>query len=52
VNTIKTDHANAAELLERDIKNVLIFFSRKFKIELTAKEVFEYVTGEVRSLVF
>jgi RIO kinase 2 len=49
---VKTDHANAAELLERDIKNVLIFFSRKFKIELTAKEVFEYVTGEVRSLVF
>ena len=35
---VKTDHANAAELLERDIKNVLIFFSRKFNVKLAAKE--------------
>jgi len=49
---VKTDHANAAELLERDIKNVLIFFSRKFEVELAVKEACEYVTGKARSLVF
>ena len=49
---VKTDHANAAELLERDIKNVLIFFNRKFDIKLTEKEACNYVTGETRSLAF
>jgi RIO kinase 2 len=48
----KTDHPNAEELLERDIKNVLIFFKRKFKIKLAEKEACEYVTGKARSLTF
>jgi RIO kinase 2 len=47
---IKTDHANAAEILERDISNVLVYFSRKFNIKLALKEACEYVTGETRSL--
>jgi RIO kinase 2 len=47
---IKVDHANAAELLERDLENVLTFFSRKFSIKLTVKEACDYVTGEARSL--
>ncbi|MGE5574818.1 MAG: RIO1 family regulatory kinase/ATPase [Ignavibacteria bacterium] len=47
---VKTDHVNAAELLERDIKNVLTYFSRKFNVKLTGKEVCNYVTGESRSL--
>jgi RIO kinase 2 len=46
---VKTDHANAADLLERDIKNVLIFFSRKFNVKLAAKEAADYVTGKVRN---
>jgi RIO kinase 2 len=49
---IKTDHVNAAELLERDIKNLLTYFSRKYKLELAAKEAFDYVTGKARSLAF
>jgi RIO kinase 2 len=49
---VKTDHVNAAEYLERDIKNVLVFFSRKFNLELAAKEACDYVTGEARSLAF
>lgn len=49
---VKTDHANAAELLERDLKNVLIFFSRKFNIKLSVKEACDYVTGEARTLAF
>jgi RIO kinase 2 len=47
---VKTDHANAAELLERDLKNVLTYFSRKFSIELTVKEACEYVIGEAKKL--
>ena len=49
---VKTDHANAAELLERDIKNVLTYFGRKFSIKLAAKEACDYVIGEARSLAF
>jgi RIO kinase 2 len=47
---VKTDHTNAAELLERDLRNVLVFFSRKFNLELAAKEACDYVTGKTRSL--
>jgi RIO kinase 2 len=47
---VKTDHANAEELLQRDISNVLVFFSRKFDIKLAVKEACDYVTGEARSL--
>jgi len=49
---VKTDHANAAELLERDIKNVLTYFSRKFSVKLAGKEACDYVIGEARSLKF
>jgi RIO kinase 2 len=49
---VKTDHANAEEMLERDIKNVLIFFSRKFNVKLSAEEACNYVTGKARSLAF
>ena len=49
---VKTDHANAAELLERDIKNVLTYFRRKFNVKLAGKEASDYVIGEARSLKF
>jgi RIO kinase 2 len=47
---VKNDHANAAELLERDIKNVLTYFSRKFSVKMAGKDACDYVTGEARSL--
>jgi RIO kinase 2 len=47
---VMTNHANAKELLQRDIQNVLTFFSRKFNIKVTVKEACDYVTGEARSL--
>jgi RIO kinase 2 len=43
-------HANAADLLLRDLKNVLTYFSRKFKVDLSVEEACDYVTGKVRSL--
>jgi RIO kinase 2 len=49
---VKTDHANAVDLLERDLKNVLVFFSRKFNLELAALEAYDYVSGKSRGLKF
>jgi RIO kinase 2 len=47
---VTTDHANAGELLLRDLKNVLAFFSRRFNVDLPVGEACDYVTGKVRSL--
>jgi RIO kinase 2 len=47
---VRTNHANAAELLERDLKNVLTFFSRKFGIDLAVRDACEYVVGEMKRL--
>ncbi len=47
---VTADHANAEELLMRDIKNVLTFFSRKFNVKVAAQEACDYVTGKTRSL--
>ncbi len=47
---VKTDHANAADLLQRDLKNVLTFFNRKFRIDLAVEEAYRYVVGEAKRL--
>lgn len=47
---VTAQHANAADLLERDLRNVLTFFSRRFNLELAVGEACDYVTGKVRSL--
>jgi RIO kinase 2 len=47
---VKTDHSNATELLYRDLNNVLTFFSRKFDLELTLKDAYDYVVGEAKRL--
>jgi RIO kinase 2 len=48
---VAADHANAGDLLMRDLKNVLVYFSRKFNVDLAVGEACDYVTGKVRSLV-
>ena len=45
------NHANAQDLLERDLKNVLTFFNRKFNVKVAIEEACDYVTGKTRSLV-
>jgi RIO kinase 2 len=40
---VKTDHPNASELLERDLKNILRFFARKYKIDLSLKDAMDKV---------
>ncbi len=47
---VTTDHANAEELLKRDLKNVLVFFNRKFNVKVAIEEAYDYVTGKTRSL--
>lgn len=47
---VKTDHANASALLERDLKNVLTYFNRKFSIALPVEEACKYVVGEAKRL--
>ncbi len=49
---VMADHANAQELLERDLKNLITFFSRKFNLKIVAEKAYDYVTGKVRSLIF
>ncbi len=47
---VRTDHPNAVELLERDVRNVLVFFSRKFRVKTTLEKVMAYVSGKTRAL--
>jgi len=47
---VMTDHANAAELLKRDLTNILVFFSRKFDTDLAVDAAINYVTGKIRRL--
>jgi RIO kinase 2 len=42
---VTRDHPNADELLERDVKNVLSFFKRKFGVRRELAEVLEFVKG-------
>jgi RIO kinase 2 len=37
------EHPNAEELLERDVRNVVHFFKRKFKTKLSLKDAVNYV---------
>jgi RIO kinase 2 len=48
---VTTEHSTAKELLDRDLKNVLTYFSRKFNLKVALEEAADYVTGKTRSLV-
>jgi RIO kinase 2 len=49
---VMADHPNAEQLLLRDVRNVLSFFSRRFGLKVKVKEAFDYVSGKSRTLVF
>lgn len=42
---VTKNHPNAQQLLMRDVKNILQFFRRKYKLEANLKETLAYVTG-------
>jgi RIO kinase 2 len=41
---ITSKHPNAFMLLERDVRNVLSYFERKFKVKMDPKEALEFLT--------
>ena len=43
---VSTKHPNAKELLERDIRNVLTFFQRKYGVESSLEDAVTYVTED------
>jgi RIO kinase 2 len=49
---VPTNHPNAQDMLERDIRNVAVYFGRKYDLKVDIKEVYNYVIGKVRSLKF
>jgi RIO kinase 2 len=49
---VLADHLNAAELLQRDIQNVLTFFNRRFDVEAELQIAYDYVTGKTKSVLF
>jgi RIO kinase 2 len=44
---VQTSHPNAAELLKRDLSNILEFFARRYRIERELDEAMAAVRGEV-----
>jgi RIO kinase 2 len=49
---VLADHPNAADLLQRDVQNVLTFFNRRFDVKVETQLACDYVTGKVRNLLF
>jgi RIO kinase 2 len=49
---VTLEHPNAMELLTRDVKNVLEFFSRRFKVKISIEEAIDFIVGKVRTLTF
>ena len=47
---VQIKHPNMHELLTRDLKNVLDFFSRKHKIKLDVEEAYAFVVGKAEKL--
>ncbi len=47
---VTIQHPNAQDLLTRDIKNVLDFFKRKYKVTVKIEDAREFVLGKVKKL--
>lgn len=42
---VRLDHPNALQLLRRDIKNILAYFERKYKIKYSLENALSYITS-------
>ena len=49
---VQRDHPNAEDLLVRDVKNVLDFFGRKFKVRVSLEDAVGFVSGKTETLKF
>lgn len=49
---VLADHPNAEQMLMRDLKNVLKYFSRKYGLKVKTRDAYAYVLGKPRALAF
>ena len=49
---VRVNHPSAQSLLNRDIRNVLVYFKRKYRVSTKTPEVYDYVTGKAKNLTF
>ena len=47
---VPASHVNAAALLRRDVYNVLRFFGKRFKVNISMEQAFRYVIGLTNSI--
>jgi RIO kinase 2 len=47
---VTKDHPNAEDLLTRDVGNLLVFFSRRFRVKASLEKVCGYVSGKTKTL--
>ena len=47
---VPKNHPNAEDLLRRDVKNVLIPFSRKFNVKVSPEDAYNFVSGKTETL--
>ena len=48
--SVLRSHPNAEDLLRRDVKNVLDYFVRKFKVKVSLKDAYDFVSGKIEKL--
>jgi RIO kinase 2 len=48
---VETNHPGAAELLDRDLSNVLRFFERRYKIDMHLEDALSVVKGASKEAV-
>ncbi len=49
---VTKEHPNSNDMLTRDVKNVLDFFSRKFRVKLELEDAVDFVSGKTENLKF
>jgi RIO kinase 2 len=49
---VTREHPNADDLLSRDLKNILDFFSRKYKAKVSLEKACDFVSGKTKKLIF
>jgi RIO kinase 2 len=49
---VRRDHPNVNDLLNRDLKNVLDYFARKFKVKVSLENAIDFVSGKTETLEF
>ncbi|MCD6431149.1 serine/threonine protein kinase [Candidatus Bathyarchaeota archaeon] len=49
---ITKEHPNAQQLLTRDVKNVLVFFRRKYRLKVKLENALAYIKGQAKTVTF